>query len=262
MIIIGELINSTRPKVKKAIKEKDEAYIRNLVKIQVEAGAAYLDLNAAMSMKNELSDLKWLIDIIQDETDVPLAIDTPDLLVMKKGVEYCKKPPLINSITNEDKREELIKIAKEYNTEIILLPLGMKKGIPKTKEERIEEAKILMKEIDNAGIDRKRIYIDCIVMSVGSDQFAGKAALETVRAYKEEFPGVKTVGGLSNVSFGLPDRKLLNRAFIAMMINEGLDAAIIDPCDEKLVDIINAAEALAGKDKYCLNYMNYVKGRQ
>jgi len=259
VIIIGELINSTRSEVKKAVKEKDEAYIRKLVKIQVKGGASYLDVNAAMGFKKEKEDLKWLLQVIQDETSLPLAIDTPDPEVMEEGVKWCKAPPLINSITNEEKKEKLIKIARQYNTGVIALPLGLKKGIPKTSDERIEEAGVLIRELETCGIERERIFLDALVMSIGSDQDAGRVAMDTVRKYKSEFPGIKTIGGLTNVSYGLPERRLLNRAFLAMMIGAGLDAAIMDPTDRESRGIMLAAEALAGKDRYCLEYMKSVR---
>jgi 5-methyltetrahydrofolate--homocysteine methyltransferase len=262
MIIIGELINSTRSKVKKAIEDKNEGYIRKLVKLQVEAGANYLDVNSAMTVKKEIEDLKWLIEVIQDETDVKLAIDTPAPEAMEAGIKLCKKPPLMNSITNEGKKEKLIKIAKEYNTELIALPLGSKKGLPVNLEDRLNEAKIILGDLEKEGINQDKIYLDVLILGIGSNPSGGRTAIQMAGECKKEFPGIKIIGGLSNISFGLPDRKLLNRVFLAMMIEAGLDGAIIDPSDKDLMETIIASEAITGRDKYCKSYIKYMRGKK
>lgn len=262
MIIIGELINSTRTKVKEAIKTKDEEYIRKLVRIQVKGGADYLDVNAATSLKKEGEDLKWLIKIVQEETDLPLSIDTPNPEVMEEGIKECKKSPIMNSITNEKKREDLIKIAKEYNVSVIALPLGLKKGMPSTVEARIEEAKALLEELEKAGIEREKIYFDTLVLSVGSKPDGGRVTIDTLKSFKKEFVGVKTVAGLSNISFGLPGRTSLNSIFLSMMIEAGLDGAIIDPTNERIIEAIKVSEALLGKDKFCREYIKFMRGKK
>ncbi|HPZ07208.1 MAG TPA: dihydropteroate synthase [Candidatus Eremiobacteraeota bacterium] len=262
MIIVGELINSTRSKVKEAIKEKNEEYIRKLVRLQVSQRANFLDVNSAMSLKSEVEDLKWLVGIIQSETDIPLSIDTPAIDAMEEGLKLCRTPPMINSITNEKKREILIKLAKDYNAHVIALPLGGKKKMPVNLQERMEEAKELLSELDKGGIDRNKIYLDVLIIGVGSNPEAGKIALQTLREYKKEFPSVKTIAGLSNISFGLPYRRLLNRTFLVMMIESGLDAVIIDPADEDLIDTMKTAMVLTGRDKYCREYIKYMKGKK
>ena len=248
MIIVGELINSTRKKVKEAIEKKDETYIRKLVRLQ--RGATFIDVNSAMSRKSEIEDLAWLIKIVQSETELPLAIDTPNPEAMEAGVKLCNIPPLVNSITNEPKRERLIKLAKDYNCSVVALPLGGFKKMPLTVKDRMEEAKLLVEELLKGGIEKHKIYLDPLILGVGSNSEAGRIALETVRAFKKEFPGINTICGLSNISFGLPDRKLFNRTYLPMMIEAGLDGAITDPSDEELMKTLKTSLVLTGREKF------------
>ncbi len=248
MIIIGELINSTRKKVKEAIEKKDEHYIRKLVHLQ--KGATFIDVNSAMSRKSEIEDLAWLINIVQSETDLPLSIDTPNEDAMEEGIKLCKIAPMINSITNEPKRERLIKLAKKYNCFLVALPLGGFNKMPLTVKDRMEEAKLLVEELLKGGIEKDKIYLDPLILGVGSNSEAGRIALETVRAFKKEFAGINTICGLSNISFGLPDRKLFNRTYLSMMIEAGLDGAITDPSDEELMKTLKTSFVLTGREKF------------
>jgi 5-methyltetrahydrofolate--homocysteine methyltransferase len=250
MIIVGELINSTRTRVKEAIENKDEKYIRKLVQLQSHGGASFIDVNSAMSRKSEIEDLAWLTGIVQSETDLPLAIDTPNSDAMEQGIKLCKIPPMINSITNEPKRERLIKLAKDYNCSVVALPLGGFKKMPLTVKDRMEEAKLLLEELLKCGIEKYKIYLDPLILGVGSNSEAGRIALETVRAFKKEFPGINTICGVSNISFGLPDRRLFNRTYLPMMIEAGLDGAITDPSDEELMQTLKASLILTGREKF------------
>jgi len=248
MIIVGELINSTRKKVKEAIESRDEQYIRKLVRLQ--CGATFIDVNAAMSRKSEIEDLSWLINIVQSETNLPLAIDTPNEEAMEAGIKLCKIPPMINSITNESKRERLIKLAKDYNCSVVALPLGGFNKMPLTVKDRMEEARLLAGELLKGGIEKDKIYLDPLILGVGSNSESGRIALETVRAFKKEFAGINTICGLSNISFGLPDRKLFNRTYLPMMIEAGLDGAITDPSDEELMKTLKTSLVLTGREKF------------
>jgi 5-methyltetrahydrofolate--homocysteine methyltransferase len=258
MLIIGELINSSRKKVKEALKVKDEKIIRELARVQIEAGADVLDLNAATSMNREVKDLRWLVEVVQDELgDVRLSIDTPNPKAMAEALKLCKSKPMINSITNESKKKEIIPLLREYNADVIGLTMGGR-GMPKTVEDRLREAKQLLTTLDEAGIEKERIYLDPLVMSIGSNQDQGQIVIKTVSLIKQEL-GVKVSVGLSNVSFGLPARPLLNKTFLAMLLSAGADAAIIDPTDNELIATLRAAEALLGKDRYCMKYIHYHK---
>ena len=265
MIVLGELINSTRKSVQKALAEKDEATIRRLAREQLEAGADIIDVNTATSMEKEIDDMKWVIGLVYDEVgeDVRIAIDTPNPKAMAAGLKLCKARPLLNSVNNDPRQKELIDIAKGSEGDIVGLPMGGKTAMPKTVEERLEETDILVCTLEQAGIDLNRLYVDTIVMTIGSNQEQGRAVINATREVKRRFgdKGVKTSVGLSNVSFGLPKRTLLNQAFLAMLLEAGLDMAVIDPKDEGMMDILRASEAIIGTDQNCLKYMRHVRSK-
>ena len=265
MIVLGELINSTRKSVQKALAEKDEATIRRLAREQLEAGADIIDVNTATSMEKEIDDMKWVIGLIYDEVgeDVRIAIDTPNPKAMAAGLKLCKARPLLNSVNNDPRQKELIDIAKGAESDIVGLPMGGKTAMPKTVEERLEETDILVCTLEQAGIDLNRLYVDTIVMTIGSNQEQGRAVINATREVKRRFgdKGVKTSVGLSNVSFGLPKRTLLNQAFLAMLLEAGLDMAVIDPRDEGMMNILRASEAIIGTDQNCLKYMRHVRSK-
>lgn len=255
-LTIGELINSTRDEVKQALKEKDEDLIRKLARDQAETGADVIDLNAGESMEDEQKDMDWLIDLVEDEIeDIRICIDTPDPEVLEFGLEKVENKPVINSISNESDKEQAREVATGYDAEIIGLAMG-EEGMPETVDDRLNETEALLKKCDKLGIDKDNLYIDVIAMTIGSNQEQGQYVIDSVRRIKEEF-GVKTNIGLSNMSFGLPDRPLINRTVFAMLLEAGLDAALIDPTDKDMMDTLKAAEALLGVDKNCLNYLKY-----
>jgi 5-methyltetrahydrofolate--homocysteine methyltransferase len=255
-LTIGELINSTRDEVKQALKEKDEELVRKLARDQAETGADVIDLNAGESMEDEKEDMDWLIDIVEDEVDdVRICIDTPDPEVMEFALGKVENRPVINSISNEKDKAQAREVAADSEAEIIGLAMG-EEGMPETVEDRLNETEALLDKCESLGIDKDRLYIDVIAMTIGSNQEQGQYVIDSVRQIKEEF-GVKTNIGLSNMSFGLPDRALINRTVFAMLLEAGLDAALIDPTDRPMMDTLKAAEALLGVDKNCLNYLKY-----
>lgn len=266
MLIIGELLNSTRREVREALRRRDEGVIRGLARAQLEAGADVLDVNAAVSMERELEDLEWMIRAVYAELGegVRFAIDSPNPEAIEFGLSLCRagSRPMINSINNDPGlQERLIPLAKEYDAEVIALAMGSGR-LPKTAEERLGEAERLLRTLEAAGVDPERVYIDPLVMAISSDQGQGRAVLEALRGIKERWGalGVKTCVGLSNVSFGLPRRSLINRAFLAMLLAAGLDAALLDPTDRELMNTLRASEALVGLDPHCLSYIEHVRG--
>ncbi|MFP3952817.1 MAG: dihydropteroate synthase [Candidatus Acetothermia bacterium] len=259
-LTIGELINSTRDEVKKALKEKDEDFIRKLAREQAEAGADAIDLNAGESRDEEKNDMDWLIDIVEDEVDdVRIAVDTPDPEVLEFGLEKVSNKPVINSISNEADKAAAREVASHYDADIIGLAMG-EEGMPQTVEDRLNETEALIEKCDKLGIDKDQLYIDVIAMTIGSNQEQGQYVIDSVRQIKEKL-GVKTNIGLSNVSFGLPNRALINRTVFAMLLEAGLDAALIDPTDTPMMDTLKAAEALLGEDKSCLGYLKYIRSK-
>lgn len=256
-LIVGELINSTRTRVGEAIAAQDEGYIRQLARRQNEAGADVIDLNAGQSMGRELEDLLWLIGVVEDELgpDVRLGIDTSDPDVMEKAIGTCSAAPLMNSISNEPSKGTLIEIAAGCGCDVIGLAMG-EAGMPKTADDRVAEARALVEKCEKAGIEREKLYVDLICMSVASSPEQGRELLEAVRRVTSEL-SVKTLAAVSNVSFGLPNRRLLNRTFLAMLLAAGLSGVIVDPTDPGISEAICGARALLGSDAYCLKYIQY-----
>ncbi|MFO7773267.1 MAG: dihydropteroate synthase [Dehalococcoidia bacterium] len=256
MLVIGELINSARERVGEAIQNKDEVAIRHLARIQVGGGAHILDVNTETSMQRESEDMKWVISLIHDEVgEVRLSIDSSNPYAMAAGLALCKSRAVMNSITNEKGKSALIELAAQYDADIIGLAMG-EHGMPKTVDDRLAEARALLEKCRRVGIVPDRVYIDAVYMSVGTSPEQGAQALEAVRRVKNEL-GVKTVAAVSNVSFGLPNRRLLNRTYLSMLLEAGLDAAIMNPTDTAMMETIYASRALLGIDKYCGEYIKY-----
>jgi 5-methyltetrahydrofolate--homocysteine methyltransferase len=255
MILIGEKINSSRRVIAEAIASRDREYIQNEAKVQGAAGADYIDVNAAAFMEKEAECLRWIIEEVQEVTDLPLCIDSPDPEVIGKVIPLVKRPPLINSITLEPSRlDGILHLVLEYKATVIgLCQTGNQMG--KTAAEKVELAGRLVEKITSFGIDIDALYIDPLVFPVGADSNSACATLEAIEKIMEQFPGVHTVCGLTNVSHGLPNRKLVNRTFLAEAIARGLDAAILDPTDKKLCSVMRAALMLAGKDNFCVQYI-------
>jgi 5-methyltetrahydrofolate--homocysteine methyltransferase len=261
LTVVGELINSMRPKVGRMIAERGEAQIRDLARRQHEAGAAVIDLNAEQSLEHELEDLLWLIETVEDELgrDVCLAIDTSDPGVMEAAISKCSTTPMMNSISNEASKAPLIAVAAECGCDVIGLAMG-EAGMPKTADERVSEAAALIEKCEAAGVPRSKIYIDLICMSIASSPEQGRELLAAVRRVADELSGRPLVA-LSNVSFGLPNRRLVNRAFLPMMVEAGLAGAILDPTDPAIAETICAANALLGEDEFCMEYIRHHRKR-
>jgi len=255
MVIIGERINSSRKKIAAAIERQDAEFIKNEVISQKEAGAQYIDVNCGTFLDKETAMMQWLIETVQSVVNAPLCIDSPSADTIKAAVKLCKnKPVIINSITAEEERADaILPTVKEYDTFVVALTMD-ETGIPRSAEERTKMAERILKFAEKHKVDRKKIYFDPLVQPIGSDQAQGKILLQTIAMIKS-LGNTKISCGLSNVSFGLPDRSLLNATFLAMCVAAGLDAVMIDPLNEKLMSTLSAALALTGEDQYCMNYI-------
>lgn len=260
-LIVGELINSTRKRVGQAIVDRDDACIRQLAQRQKAAGADVIDLNAGQSMERELEDLLWLIDVVEDELgpDVRLGIDTSDPSAMEKAIAKCSGAPLMNSISNEPSKLPLIGIAGTCGCDVIGLAMG-ELGMPKTADDRVKETGALVEKCEKAGVVREKLYVDLICMSVASSPEQGREVLEALRRVRKEL-SVKPLVAVSNVSFGLPNRRLLNRTYLGMLIEAGLAGAILDPTDPGISETVCASEALLGSDEYCMEYIQHHRAR-
>lgn len=258
MVIVGELINSTRKAIAKAIEDKDGGYVKKLARDQAEAGAAYIDVNSAASGR-EIENMKWLVEIIRDEVDTPLCIDSPSVEALRTGLECCRQKAMVNSISAEKERwDGVLPLVLEHRAAVIAL--CMEEGrMPETAEERLEIADKLVSGLTSAGVPEDDIYLDPLIKPLGVNHSFGLEVLEATRLIREQYPQVHIISGLSNVSFGLPERRLLNRTFMVMNVAMGMDAFILDPLDRGMMSSLAAAQALAGQDEYCMNYISGVR---
>lgn len=256
MIIIGEKINSTLKSIRPAIEAYDAEAVADLAKRQYEAGADYIDVNAGIFVEDEPERLAWLAKTVQDTIDAPLTIDSPSAAAVRAALEVNKNPKvMINSITDEPQRfNEVMPLVVEYKTDIVALCMD-DTGMPETVKDRVSIAESLVKKLTKEGVAMESIFIDPLVRPISTGIHYGNVAIETIREVKKEFPDVHIACGLSNISFSLPARKLINQAFLIAAIGAGMDGAIIDPMDKKLMSMIYAAEALFGHDSYCKNYL-------
>ncbi len=263
MIIIGEKINSTLKAVRPAMESFDTAAIQDLAKRQYDAGATYIDVNAGMFIDDEPERLEWLVQTVQSVVDAPLAIDSPNPKALLKALQANKNSkPLINSITAETSRyNAVLPLVCEFKAAVVALCMD-DTGMPETVKDRVVIAERLIENLTKEGVAMEDIFIDPMVRPIGTGSHYGNVAIETIRKVKKEFPEVHITCGLSNISFGIPCRKLMNQAFLVAAMGAGMDGAILDPLDKKLMSFIYASEALYGLDDYCMNYlMNFREGK-
>lgn len=256
MLIIGERINSTRAHIRDAMKARNSSLIVREARKQIEAGALFIDVNCAMSGGDEVQDIDWVISVIQSEIgDVSICIDSPNYLAIKRALEaYRAKGKLfVNSITGERSRIDLIvPLAVKYKAGLIALTMG-DGGMPNSAEERFAVAKDILEKVSNKGFKAENLYFDPLIRPISTEPEQAKEFLRSIPMIKSL--GARTVCGLSNISYGLPDRKIINSTFLAMAIQSGLDGAILDPTEKQVISSIAAAEALMCKDEYCAEYI-------
>jgi cobalamin-dependent methionine synthase I len=254
MLIIGELINCTRKKVGEAAAKRDAEFFKEIARKQVDAGADMLDVNGGLPGQ-ELEVLPWLVNIVQEAVSVPLCLDSADPEALRRALPLAKQRVMINSITDEPARiQALLPLLKEFRAKVIALCMG-EAGPPNTAEQRVSTACHLVDRLTAEGLVLDDIYVDACVLPVSTGPEHGKGLVEAIGQIAARYPGVHLSAGVSNVSFGLPMRKLLNEVFVVLLMARGLDAGIVDPCDQQLMMNIRAAEALLGRDEYCANYL-------
>lgn len=256
MLIIGELINTSRKAIKAAVEAMDAEYIKNIARAQLEAGANYLDVNCGTMVYNEVEMMEWLVNTVQEAVEAPLCIDSPDPKAIEKGLSLAKYgQPLINSITAESERfSQILPLAQKYKAKVVALCMD-DTGMPETAADRMRVVKNLYQNLTQAGVSEDDIYFDPLVKPVSTSDHAGLEVLETVALISSEYPNVHKVCGLSNVSYGLPNRKVLNQLFMVQTMTMGMDSYILDPLDRTMMGFVYGSQALLGKDPYCVNYL-------
>jgi len=265
MLIIGEKLNSARKKVREMIENRDVKSIQDLAKKQVEGGADMLDVNSSAASGDKEENMEWLVKTVQEVVDVPLCIDSSNAEEIEKGLEvydWDKGKALINSITGEkEKIDRLLPTIMKYKCAVIALVMD-ERGISDNTKTRVEIAEKLIKVLTDAKVPLKDIFIDPLVVPIGTNDKNGQVTMNTIKCVKEAYPEVRVVTGLSNISFGLPERKLINQVFMVLSMAHGMDAAIIDPTDKKMMAITKTAITLLGEDNFCGGYIQaYRQGK-
>jgi 5-methyltetrahydrofolate--homocysteine methyltransferase len=255
LIIIGEKINSTKKSIAKAVIERDIAYIQQEALNQYQGGATILDANCGtLDVAEEPEALAWLVQTIQAAVDLPLCIDSPNPLALARGLAVHKGKALINSISGETERfKQVLPLVKQYNASVVALCMD-DKGIPSSFETSAAVGIKLVNSLLEQGIAVGDIYFDPLLRAIATDTAAATDCFKLIELISTQFPGIHVTCGLSNVSHGLPERRHLNRAFMVLAMEHGMDAPIIDPTDPVAMALVYAATTVLNKDKRCIQY--------
>jgi 5-methyltetrahydrofolate--homocysteine methyltransferase len=255
MLIVGELINASRKQIRMAIENQDGDTIQQIAREQAGNGADYIDVNAGVFVGKEAEYLEWLVTTVQEAVDTPCCIDSPDPGAIEAALSVHRGTPMINSISMEKERHDaLMPIIAGSDYKIVALCMS-DAGMPETADARVSIAEELVSNLEKNQIPLDNMYVDPLVQPLSTNDNYGTEFLNSIERVKKQFPGIHTVCGLSNISYGLPERMLLNQTFMVMAITKGLDGAIVNPLDKKMMAAIITAETLAGKDEWCAEYL-------
>lgn len=259
MIIIGEKINGSIPAVADAIARRDSEFIKERARVQDEAGATFIDCCASVPEVEEVETLKWMIDCIQEVTDLPICVDSPSADVLTQAYKFCKRPGLFNSVSGEgDKMDKIFPIMAQPENkgwQVVAL-LSDDTGIPKCAADRLRVFEKIMAKAKEYGIAPDRIHIDPLVEMLCTSENGIETNTEVISTIREQYPTIHITAAVSNISFNLPVRKMINFGFTVLAMNAGLDSAILDPTNRDMMGLIYATEALLGMDDYCMEYIS------
>lgn len=262
MIIVGEKLNSSIPKIQELMQKKDTEAIKQIAINQQESGANFLDINTAVFREDEYNMMEYILGIVLENTECGIMLDSPSTAVIEKAIKLIKnRKIIINSITLQDRIDDLLPIVKNYGTGVVCLPIDQN-GIPKTTEKRVENSLKLIQILQEAGIEKDKIYIDVLAETLAVESESAMTTINTISRLRETEKDVHIICGVSNVSFGLPKRGNINAAFLTAAIFAGLDSGIIDITSEQIQNTIYVAELVAGKDEYCMEYLGFIRSRK
>ncbi len=248
MIVIGEKINGSIPSIAEAIANHDGELIKQRAIAQAEAGATYIDCCASVDEAVEVETLHWMIDLIQSVTEVPIAVDSPSTQVLVEAYKFCNKPGLFNSVSGEGTKIEdifpIMAMPENKDWEVVAL-LSDDTGIPKTAADRLKVFDHIMAKANEYGIAPNRIHIDPLVEMLCTSEDGIAMVEEVMATIKSKYPTIHITGAVSNISFNLPYRKILNMGFTVLSMADGLDSAIFDPLNANLMGMIGCTEAIA-----------------
>ena len=259
-VLIGERINPTgKKKLAAELKAGNMELVRREALAQVQAGADILDVNVGVTGVDQVALLPQAVQAVMKVVDVPLCLDSDDPKALEAALKVYQGKPIINSVTGQERSlEEVLPLVKEYGTAVIGLTMD-DEGIPNDPDRRVAIARKIVEQAEALGIPREDIIIDCLTLTVGADSKAGLVTIEAIRRVKAEL-GVNMTLGASNISFGLPDRDLLNSVFLAIVIAAGVNCPIVDVA--KVRSAILAADLVMGRDKYAMRYIEAYRQRQ
>ncbi len=257
-VLIGEKINPTGKKAfQKELQEQNFQRVIELALSQVRSGALALDINVGVPLSDESALMREAVIRASQVVEVPLVLDSSFPAALKAGLEAYPGRALVNSVNAEPERlEAILPLIKRFGASVICLL--SEDRIPETAKERLAVLEVILKHAEALGIQRSQILVDCLCLTVSAMQQASRETLRTIQGVREDF-GLPTTIGLSNVSFGLPERRLVNRTFLAMAMGYGLDAAILDPTDKDIQQAILAASLFSGRDPGCKVYLSAVQ---
>lgn len=260
VVLIGERINpSGKKKLGEALKEGKLDIVRQEAKSQTEAGADILDVNVNVFGIDEPDLLPKAVKAVMESSELPLCIDSAVPEALEAAIKVYNGKPLINSVTGEEhSMEKILPIVKKHGTAVVGL-VQDDNGIPKTPEARLAVAQKIVARAEKLGIPREDIIIDCLCLAVGAESSSGTTALGTIQLIKQEL-GVNMTLAVSNISFGMPDRALLNNAFVAACIAAGITCVIVDV--KKIRPAVQAADIIMNHDKHARRYMASFHQRQ
>lgn len=259
-VLIGERINPAgKKKLQEALKAGDLEIVRREALAQAEVGADILDVNVGTFGVDEVTLLPQAVKAVIDTVDIPLCLDSAKPEALAAALKVYKGKPLINSVTGEERSlAKVLPLVKEYRAAVIGL-VQDDEGIPKNAERRIVIAHKIVERAEAAGIPHEDIMIDCLAFAMGADTRSGPVVIEAIRRIKTEL-GVNIMLGASNISFGLPDRDLLNNAFVVMAVAAGVTCLIVDVAKVRPATV--AADLILGRDKYARRYIEAYRQRQ
>ena len=250
MIIIGEKINGSIPSVAEAIANRDAELIKQRAIAQANAGATFIDCCASVPEAEEVETLKWMIDCIQEVTDLPISVDSPSADVLIEAYKFCKRPGVFNSVSGEgDKIDKIFPVMAQPENkdwQVIAL-LSDDTGIPKSAADRLKVFDKIMAKAKEYGISPDRIHIDPLVEMLCTSEDGIAMNVEVITSVRKQYPTIHITAAVSNISF--------NYGFVVLAMNAGLDSAIVDPTNRDMLGLIYATEALLGLDDYCMEYI-------
>ena len=256
MIFIGEKLNSSIKETYNFMKNKDEASIIDIIKLQEKGGADYIDINTAAFGNEELQVLRWVLQLVINNSDCGIMLDSSSPDVLLAALEYAgDRKVILNSVTLEQIDKYIKKIA-ELDVQTVFLPIDGGKITPDYSQ-RIQNIDNLINKLKLNNMKNENILIDALVQPISIYDSGAKVCIDCIKYLKEK--GIKSICGASNVSFGLPNRADVNMAFLANATYAGLDYAILDAANRLTGDVIFASEAISGIDEFCMNYINRVK---